>query len=212
MRSAWLGGFYEKMSHSSFWLIHAAIAAAGVALIALVGPPAHPRAGRRRGRRGPMTASPRIAIAGFQHESSSFSPFGATYDDFVAADGWPAMTLGADIIELFPTLNVPDRRLHRDRIVRPRAHRLGERRAVRPGVGRRLRGHRRPDLPRIAEAGPLDGIYLDLHGAMITVSHEDGEASCCAGSATSSATTCPSSSASTCTPTSPRRWSAWPTP
>ncbi len=43
-----------------------------------------------------MTARPRVAIAGLQHETNTFAPFGASYDDFVRADGWPEMTTGED--------------------------------------------------------------------------------------------------------------------
>jgi microcystin degradation protein MlrC len=34
-----------------------------------------------------MTRRPRIAIAGFQHETNTFAPFGATYQDFVDYQG-----------------------------------------------------------------------------------------------------------------------------
>jgi microcystin degradation protein MlrC len=54
-----------------------------------------------------MFRRPRIAIAGFQHETNTFAPFGATYQDFVKADGWPALTTGEAILPLFRSVNIP---------------------------------------------------------------------------------------------------------
>ena len=41
----------------------------------------------------------RIAVGGFLHETNTFAPTKATYDDFVHGGGWPAMTQGADVLE-----------------------------------------------------------------------------------------------------------------
>ena len=57
----------------------------------------------------------------------------------------------------------------------------------------------------IAAAGPLDGVYLDLHGAMVAEHLDDGEGEFSAGCARRSAPTFPWSSASICTPMSRRR-------
>ena len=37
----------------------------------------------------------RIAVGGFLHETNTFVPTKATYDDFVHGGGWPAMARGA---------------------------------------------------------------------------------------------------------------------
>lgn len=60
-------------------------------------------------------------------------------------------------------------------------------------------------LERIARTAPFDGALLDLHGAMVTESHEDAEATCSKPSASSSERRPPSSSPSTFTATSPTR-------
>ncbi|GLS36965.1 microcystinase C [Mesorhizobium tianshanense] len=124
-----------------------------------------------------MTTRPRIAIAGFHHETNTFAPFGASYEDFVRADGYPAMTKGAAILDVFPPLGLPisgfigAARATYDlvplvwaaaepcNVVADEAYeRIAE--AICQGI---------------AGAGELDAIYLDLHGAMVVESFEDGE-------------------------------------
>ena len=41
----------------------------------------------------------RIAVGGFLHETNTFAPTKATYDDFVHGGGWPAMAQGADVLK-----------------------------------------------------------------------------------------------------------------
>lgn len=123
-----------------------------------------------------MSKRPRIAIAGLQHETNTFAPFGASFHDFEIADGWPELTRGADVLKVFPALNIPiggfisaagaaDLVPIAWAAAEPCAHvsddafdRLSE--IVCGGI---------------AAAGKIDGIYLDLHGAMVTDSHQDGE-------------------------------------
>lgn len=49
---------------------------------------------------------PRVAIAGFQHETNSFSPVSADFEAFVQPTNWPGMTRGAAIVETFVDLNL----------------------------------------------------------------------------------------------------------
>jgi microcystin degradation protein MlrC len=119
----------------------------------------------------------RIAIGGFQHETNTFAPLKATYRDFEMADGWPGLTEGAAIFETFNGINLPiagflESARAKHEIVpllwcsaSPSAH--VERDAYERIAGRLL--------SLIKNAGPLDGIYLDLHGAMVTEHLEDGE-------------------------------------
>jgi microcystin degradation protein MlrC len=120
----------------------------------------------------------RIAVGGFQHETNTFAPLKATYRDFEMADGWPGLTEGAAILTAFDGINLPIAGfLERARIARheivpllwcsasPSAH--VERDAY-ERIADRL-------LSLIKAAGSLDGIYLDLHGAMVTEHLEDGE-------------------------------------
>ena len=49
----------------------------------------------------------RIAIAGFQHETNTFSPARAAFDDFQIADSWPEMLLGEKVVHETVGLNLP---------------------------------------------------------------------------------------------------------
>src|SRR5215212_9535938 len=48
----------------------------------------------------------RIAVGGFLHETNTFAPTKATYDDFVHGGGWPAMAQGADVLNVMRHINV----------------------------------------------------------------------------------------------------------
>jgi len=121
----------------------------------------------------------RIAIGGFQHETNTFAPLKATYHDFEIADGWPGLTRGNDMLTgVFSGINLPvsgfiaraEASSH-DLVpllwasASPCAH--VERDAYERIAGELLDG--------IRKAGKLDGIYLDLHGAMVAEHLEDGE-------------------------------------
>jgi microcystin degradation protein MlrC len=120
----------------------------------------------------------RIAVGGFLHETNTFAPTKATYDDFVHGGGWPAMAMGADVLAVMRKINVglagfvetadaegwkmvptiscgasPSAHVTRDAFERI--------------VGVMVGG--------IEAAGPLDAVYLDLHGAMVTEHLDDGE-------------------------------------
>ena len=56
---------------------------------------------------GEPMGRPRIAIAGFQHETNTFAPSPASYADFEAADAWPGLVRGADLLDSFDGLNLP---------------------------------------------------------------------------------------------------------
>src|SRR6516165_5085770 len=49
----------------------------------------------------------RIAVGGFQHETNTFAPKKASYEDFVTADEWPGLTRGAAIFLAFEGTNIP---------------------------------------------------------------------------------------------------------
>ncbi|HET6220511.1 MAG TPA: M81 family metallopeptidase [Dongiaceae bacterium] len=120
----------------------------------------------------------RIAIGGFQHETNTFAPAKARYQDFVTGGGWPGLTRGPRLFddvaginlsiagfieaaraaghELVPLLwcnAVPSAPVERDAYERI-AHDL---------------------LADLSAAGRIDALYLDLHGAMVAEHLEDGE-------------------------------------
>src|SRR5260370_18745346 len=48
----------------------------------------------------------RIAVGGFLHETNTFAPTKATFDDFVHGGGWPAMAQGAGVLKTMRNINV----------------------------------------------------------------------------------------------------------
>ncbi|QOZ26896.1 M81 family metallopeptidase [Bradyrhizobium sp. CCBAU 51753] len=120
----------------------------------------------------------RIAVGGFLHETNTFAPTKATYDDFVHGGGWPAMTHGAGVLKVMRRINaglagfVDAAEAHGWELVptvaagaTPSAHVTKD--AFERIVTEMVDG--------IAAAGPIDGVYLDLHGAMVTEHLDDGE-------------------------------------
>lgn len=125
---------------------------------------------------GEVTRMPRIAIGGFHHETNTFAPFPTSVPDFEKADGWPGLTEGDAVIEVFRPLNIP----------------IGGFIATAPDfelvpllwtAAEPAAAVSRDAYERIADrmcglvqaAMPLDGVFLDLHGAMVAEHLEDGE-------------------------------------
>jgi microcystin degradation protein MlrC len=120
----------------------------------------------------------RIAVGGFLHETNTFAPTKATYDDFVHGGGWPSMALGKDVLkvmrninvglagfvaaaeakgwELVPTISAA---------ASPSAH-------VTKDAYERIA---KVMVDGIRAAGSIDAVYLDLHGAMVAEHLDDGE-------------------------------------
>ncbi len=120
----------------------------------------------------------RIVIAGFQHETNRSTPFPTTYDDFVLEDGWPGMTEGEDIFDKIRPANLPmggflnfaaETGLDVLPIIWTSAEPAG---LVQDDAFERIS---QKILDGIESAGTYDGIYLDLHGAMVSDSFEDCE-------------------------------------
>lgn len=120
----------------------------------------------------------RIAIGGFQHETNTFSPTPASYDDFVMESGWPGLSRGKVLFDAVAGVNIPiagfidaARRAGHDlkpllwcsatpsgRVTRDAFERISA-----------------ELLERLAAIGPIDALFLDLHGAMVTEHLQDGE-------------------------------------
>jgi microcystin degradation protein MlrC len=120
----------------------------------------------------------RIAIGGLHHETNSFAPQPATFERFVEADGWPpllrgpAMLAGAAGINLAITGFV-DAAVAAGHELVP----LVWANACPSGPVTRDAFERLAEmmLEDLASAGRLDGLFLDLHGAMVTEHLPDGE-------------------------------------
>lgn len=120
----------------------------------------------------------RIAFGGFLHETNTFAPSKAGMEAFLQGGGWPPLARGEAVFAAVKDVNVSaagfvDSARGRDwQLVptlwcaaSPSAHVTAE-------AFETLAGEL---VERIAAALPLDGVYLDLHGAMVTENHDDGE-------------------------------------
>lgn len=125
-----------------------------------------------------MQAKPRIAIAGFQHETNCFGTTKAGLAEFEMADSWPAMLHGEEVILGTRGMNLPVAGFAKAAeqaglelvpilwcAAEPSAHVTDE--AFETICAKILEGLR--------AAGPINGIFLELHGAMVTECHLDGE-------------------------------------
>jgi len=119
----------------------------------------------------------RIAIGGFQHETNTFAPSKATYEQFVRDGGWPGLRRGGEIFDTMVARNLP--------IAGFIAQMKGSRHQLVPTAWAACEpsAHVTEDaFERIAamivegirDARP-DAVYLDLHGAMVTEHLDDGE-------------------------------------
>ncbi|MFO1303391.1 MAG: M81 family metallopeptidase [Burkholderiales bacterium] len=119
-----------------------------------------------------------IAIGGFQHETNTFAPTKADYNAFAQGGSWPPLQLGDAIAPRLDGANIPATGAlaalhaagHRTpgtawAAASPSAH-------VTEDAFERIVGEM---TARLAQAGPVDGVYLDLHGAMVTEHLDDGE-------------------------------------
>ncbi|HWL67556.1 MAG TPA: M81 family metallopeptidase [Geminicoccus sp.] len=120
----------------------------------------------------------RIAVGGLHHETNSFAPHPADWIAFDQSDGWPAHQRGAEMfgnvagINLAITGFIDAATAHGHTLVPLVWANAGPSGPVTSDAFERLADEM---LAELAAAGPLDGIFLDLHGAMITDALGDGE-------------------------------------
>jgi microcystin degradation protein MlrC len=120
----------------------------------------------------------RIAIGGFQHETNTFAPSKATFEDFARGGAWPPLLKGDEIFDGVAGINLPiagfveAMKCVRHQLIptawaaaSPSAH-------VTEDAYERIVGM---ILDRLRQAMPVDAVYLDLHGAMVTEHLDDGE-------------------------------------
>ena len=122
----------------------------------------------------------RIAVGGFQHETNTFSPVPATFADFEAPDAWPGLTRGAGMFEAVAGINLPAagfvqeaRSLHHELVPLAWCSAQPSGRVTRDAFERIATML----LEGLRACGSVDGVYLDLHGAMVAehVDDADGE-------------------------------------
>ena len=119
----------------------------------------------------------RIGIGGFQHETNTFAPSRATWEEFAEkGGGWPKLVSGPALIDVVAGANIPVAGF----IDAMRMHTL----VPTTWAAASPSGHVTRDayerisgmiLDGLQQALPLDGVYLDLHGAMVAEHLDDGE-------------------------------------
>jgi microcystin degradation protein MlrC len=121
----------------------------------------------------------KIAIAGFQHETNTFAPSLATFEEFAKQDAWPAMLMGDDVVAVMTGVNIPitgfidEAARSTDWELLPILWCSAEPSSyVTDDAYERIVAMILDDIRNVDD---LDGIYLDLHGAMVVQSFEDGE-------------------------------------
>ncbi|WP_347554830.1 M81 family metallopeptidase [Robbsia sp. KACC 23696] len=117
-----------------------------------------------------------ILIAGFQHETNTFAPSRAGFDNFLHGEGHPPLTRGEPILA-FRDVNLPIGGFIQA------AEAMGY--TLRPVIwaGASPSAHVTRDayeritseIIEAAKVGGFDAIYLDLHGAMVAEHVDDGE-------------------------------------
>ena len=123
----------------------------------------------------------RIAIGGFQHETNTFAPSKADFAAFAQADSWPALQQGDAMLEAFAGMNVPiggfiefASKSQVELVPTAWAHATPSAHVTKDAF-ERMSGMILQGLRAALADGPLDGVYLDLHGAMVTEHFQDGE-------------------------------------
>jgi microcystin degradation protein MlrC len=120
----------------------------------------------------------RVAVAGFQHETNTFAPLPATWDEFVTPGGWPGLSTGGALVEAVKGANLPaagaiDALAEEGHEVVPLswASASPSAQVTRDAYDR----YWAVFTEELRKAGSLDALYLDLHGAMVAEHLDDGE-------------------------------------
>ncbi|MFN0317239.1 MAG: M81 family metallopeptidase, partial [Burkholderiales bacterium] len=120
----------------------------------------------------------RIATGGFQHETNTFAPSKATFEEFMRGGGWPPLLQGHDLFDGVAGINLPvagfiDAMKATSHELIPTAWAAASPSAhVTEDAFERIAGI---IIERLKRAGSVDAVYLDLHGAMVAEHVQDGE-------------------------------------
>ncbi|MEM7196323.1 MAG: M81 family metallopeptidase [Pseudomonadota bacterium] len=120
----------------------------------------------------------RIAVGGWQHETNTFAATRADFQAFERADEWPSLSVGTDLFTNTDGVHLPI--TGAIDALNTRGHDLVPLlwcsatpcSYVTEEAFERISDH---FMALLDHAGPLDGLYLDLHGAMVCEHFEDGE-------------------------------------
>ncbi|MBX2869087.1 MAG: M81 family metallopeptidase [Acidiferrobacterales bacterium] len=120
----------------------------------------------------------RIAVGGWQHETNTFAIKKAEYQDFERADEWPPLSTGEEMFAATQGVHLPV--TGAIEALKSRGHELVPLlwcSATPCSYVTEFAFEKicKQFLELVKQALPLDGIYLDLHGAMVCEHLEDGE-------------------------------------
>jgi microcystin degradation protein MlrC len=120
----------------------------------------------------------RIAVGGMQHETNTFAPSKADYAAFEAGGGWPGVQYGEPVFAAVAGANIPA--AGAIDALRAQGHQLVATAwgAASPSAQVTTDAFERIVsglISNLRKQLPVDGVYLDLHGAMVTEAHDDGE-------------------------------------
>lgn len=120
----------------------------------------------------------RIAIGGFLHETNTFAASRADYVAFRTPDAWPGIIRGDEIVPAVNGLNLPLAGFVAE--ATKQGHELvptlwASCAPSGPVTVDAFEAIANELIARIVQAGPVDAVFLDLHGAMVTTHLEDGE-------------------------------------
>ena len=123
----------------------------------------------------------RIAIGGFQHESHSFAPMPTRWQDFLRPGGFPPLQGPETLVETLRPTSVPsagaiaaaeEAGAEIAPLVWCFANPAGP---VTAEAFERIAALMVATLSDAMEAAPLDGVFLELHGAMVAEGFDDAE-------------------------------------
>jgi microcystin degradation protein MlrC len=120
----------------------------------------------------------RILIAGYQHETNTFAPSLADWAAFTRGDSFPAFVRGQAMVDQLSGINIPvagfidAARTHGWTLVPSCWAGAIPSSYVTTDAFERIAGAIVDD---VRQAGSLDGIYLDLHGAAVAEQADDSE-------------------------------------
>lgn len=119
----------------------------------------------------------KILLAGFMHETNTFTPHLTEFENFQQADATPAMCFGDEILSVMQDINLSSAGFIKQ--AQQDGHDIiGALWCFAPphGIVTQATFERITNMiSEYIQAGGYDAIYLDLHGAMVTEQHEDGE-------------------------------------
>ena len=120
----------------------------------------------------------RIAVGGIQHETNVFAPYQAGYEVFAQRDEWPPLSRGGQMLDEVRGVNLPVS------AAIERLQALGHEIVPLLWCSATPSAHVTEDaferisammLETLHDSTPIDGVLLDLHGAMVCAHLADGD-------------------------------------